>query len=173
MIKKILKKLITRQIVTVEVKFYNFKGEPEIGRIEVNKNITKNIKNIFDILYKKRFPINNVTLADKRSDKEIILKNDSTAFNFRRVLGKNMLSKHAFGYAIDINPKNNPAKPSEMFDIYDTTIRQGVIEDYVIDIFKGNGFEWGGEIFGDFWDSHHFEIKMNLYNRILKYLYER
>lgn len=173
MINKIVKRLIINQIVKIEVKFYNFKGESEIGKIEVNKNIKDKVKNVFDILYQKRFPINNITVANGRSDREIILENDSTAFNFRKVLGKNVLSKHAFGYAIDINPKNNPAKPSKMFDIYDTTIRQGVIEDHIISIFKENGFEWGGEIFGDFWDSHHFEIKMNLYNRILKYLHER
>jgi hypothetical protein len=171
-IKKVLKKLIINQIVKIEVRFYNFKGEPETGYIEVNKSIKKETKNVFDKLYQKRFIINNVTVSNKRSDKEIILENDSTSFNFRTVLGKNRLSKHSFGYAIDINPKNNPAKPSEMFDIYDTTIREGIIEENTIDIFKENGFRWGGEIFKGFWDSHHFEIEMNSYNKIIKYIWE-
>lgn len=172
-IKKILKKLISVQITTIEVKYLDFNNTIQVGKIQVNKSIKKRAISVFKELLDKRFKISNVDIANDRSDKSIILKNDSTGYNFRTVLGENKLSKHAFGYAIDINPKNNPAKPSKMFDIYDTTITKGVIGRNIIGIFKSCGFEWGGEIFGDFWDSHHFEIKMNWYNKFLKYLWEK
>jgi hypothetical protein len=74
-------------------------------------------------------------------------------------MGTNTLSNHAYGLAIDLNPKVNPAKPSKISHVYDEGISKGKITKEVIDIFKKWGFEWGGEIFGDFWDSHHFQIK--------------
>jgi hypothetical protein len=172
-IKKILKKLISIQITTIDVEYLGFDNITHVGKIQINKSIKNRTISVFRELLNKRFKISNIDISDGRSDKSIILKNDSTAYNFRTVLGEDRLSKHAFGFAIDINPKNNPAKPSEMFDIYDTTITKGVIDGNIIGIFKENGFEWGGEIFGDFWDSHHFEIEMNWYNKSLKYLWEK
>lgn len=172
-IKKIVKQLILIQISTIDIEYLDFDNNTQIGKIQVNRNIKKKTISVFKNLYDKRFKIRNIDISDGRTDKSIIIKNDSTAFNFRTVLGTDRLSKHAFGYAIDINPKNNPAKPSEMFNIYDTTITKGVIDGNIVGIFKNNGFEWGGEIFGDFWDSHHFEVEMSWYNKLLKRLWEK
>ena len=86
------------------------------------------------------------------------MDNITTAYNFRFIMGTKKLSKHAEGYAIDLNPKVNPAKPSKISHVYDESIEVGKITDDIVNIFKKWGFKWGGEIFGDFYDSHHFEI---------------
>ena len=86
------------------------------------------------------------------------MDNITTGYNFRFVMGTDKLSKHAKGYAIDLNPKVNPAKPSKISHVYDESIEKGKITPEVINLFKKWGFKWGGEIFGNFWDSHHFEI---------------
>jgi hypothetical protein len=37
-----------------------------------------------------------------------MLCNNTSAFNYRKVTGGKVLSMHAYGYAIDINPVQNP-----------------------------------------------------------------
>ena len=35
-------------------------------------------------------------------------KNNTSSFNYRKIEGKDKLSMHSFGFAIDINPFQNP-----------------------------------------------------------------
>lgn len=167
-----IRKIIENQIVTIEVKYINFDGDSKFGEIEVNKLIADRTTKVFDELYKRKFPIYNISKANGRTDEDIILVNDTTGYNFRTVLGTDRLSNHAFGMAIDINPKNNPAKPSKMSHVYDESIKDGILTSDIIEMIKGHGFKWGGEIFGNFWDSHHFEVDMNIKNKMIKKLWE-
>lgn len=152
------KEEIEKDIVEVKINYIDYNGEEQTGVLEVNKDIVENIKGAFSDLYKIKFPINKIDKSYQRNDEDIINDNITTGYNFRFVMGTKKLSKHAKGYAIDLNPKVNPAKPSKISHVYDESIETGKITKEVIDIFKKWGFKWGGEIFGDFWDSHHFEI---------------
>ena len=67
------------------------------------------------------------------SDDASMAANNSSAFNFRRVQGTQVLSHHARGLAIDLNPVQNP----------------------VVDTFLAHGWHWGGH-FDDMRDYHHF-----------------
>ncbi len=149
---------IENDIVELSIDYIDYDGNHKIGTLEVNKNIEQNTKDVFNDLYEIRFPINKIDKSHQRNDADIIMDNITTAYNFRFVMGTDKLSKHAMGYAIDLNPKVNPAKPSKISHVYDESINKGKITKDIIDIFKNRGFKWGGEIFGDFWDSHHFEI---------------
>src|SRR5690606_3853863 len=111
-------------------------GNIQTGTLEVNKKIKEQTKQVFEKLFNIKFPLHNVTAYNGRTDVEIIQDNDTTSFNFRYVAGTEKLSKHAFGLAIDINPKNNPAKPSRISHVYDESIEIGKIDQTVIDIFK-------------------------------------
>jgi len=149
---------IERSIVDITLQYYDFDGEICEGILQVNKNIEDQTREVFQRLFDIKFPINKISPSFGRSDRDIIIANHTTSYNFRTVLGKNTLSNHAYGVAIDLNPKNNPASPSKMSEIYDESIEQGKITPEIIKIFKDEGFEWGGEIFGNFKDNHHFEI---------------
>ena len=155
---KHLKSFIEKDIVEVKVDYIDYNGNIQKGIIEVNKDILEKIKAVFDELLKIKFPIYKVDKSYQRNDEDIINDNITTGYNYRYIMGTDELSKHAKGYAIDLNPKVNPAKPSKISHVYDESIEKGKITKEVIDIFKKHGFKWGGEIFDDFWDSHHFEI---------------
>lgn len=157
---KYLKKFesIENNIVELSIDYINYDGINKVGIIEVNSEIAKNTQGVFKELYEIKFPIYKIDKSHQRSDELIIMDNITTGYNFRYIMGTDKLSKHATGYAIDLNPKVNPAKPSRISHVYDESISTGRITDNIINIFKKHGFRWGGEIFGNFWDSHHFEI---------------
>ncbi len=152
------KEEIEKEIVSLKIDYIDYNGEKQTGIIEVNKNISENVLGVFTDLYMIKFPINKIDKSYQRPDEDIIMDNITTGYNFRYIMGTNYLSKHASGYAIDLNPKVNPAKPSKISHVYDESIQIGKITPEVVDLFKKWGFKWGGEIFDDFWDSHHFEI---------------
>lgn len=149
------------EIVTVGVKYLNFVGDACFGELEVNKLIQKDTVGVFEDLFKLNFNIESVCKANGRLDREIIILNQTTAWNKRKVLGSDKWSKHAFGFAIDLNPRVNPAIPSLQSEIYDFTGKgPGIITSQIVECWKDWGFLWGGEIFPNFWDSHHFEHKI-------------
>jgi hypothetical protein len=154
----IAKEEIEKDIIDLSIKYINYDGDTKYGVLQVNKSIAENTEGAFKDLYDISFPIYRIDKSYQRKDEDIIMDNITTGYNFRFVMGTDKLSKHAKGYAIDLNPKVNPAKPSRISHVYDESIEKGKITDEVINIFKKWGFKWGGEIFGSFWDSHHFEI---------------
>jgi poly-gamma-glutamate synthesis protein (capsule biosynthesis protein) len=88
---------------------------------------------------------------------------NSSAFNFRVIAGTNLLSQHALGRAIDINPVENPWRrpdkllPPEGQVFADRTIiRPGMIvrPGPVVAAFDELGWEWGGDWRHAF-DDHH------------------
>ncbi len=153
-----IKREIEKEIVSLKIDYIDYNGKKEVGIIEVNTRIADNVIGVFNDLYKIKFPINKIERSYQRPDKHIIINNITTGYNFRFIMGTNKLSKHAKGYAIDLNPKVNPAKPSMISQVYDESQEVGKITPEVISLFKKWGFKWGGEIFDGFWDSHHFEI---------------
>jgi len=152
--------LIKSKIKDVNVKYIDFNGDEKNGIIQVNERIVDNIKNTFNGLYNIGFRINNIEPSNGRDDKELINQNITSCFNYRRAItptGLGKLSKHAWGLAWDINPKVNPAEPNCGMD-FQYGCEFGVLKPKEIDIIKSNGFNWGGEIFKSFYDSHHFEV---------------
>lgn len=146
-------------IVDVGITYYDFNGDIQTGILQVHKDIVEATKRVFHKLFNLKFPIYKVSPSFNRPDRDIILDNHTTGYNYRKVDGKDILSNHAYGRAIDINPKNNPAKPSSMPEVYDESIEIGKITPEIVEVFKSEGFQWGGEIFGDFYDAHHFQIE--------------
>src|SRR4029079_13443537 len=65
---------------------------------------------LFRRLWQLGFPIRQLRLVDDyaASDDASMDADNSSAFNFRVVAGTDVLSQHALGRAIDINPVENP-----------------------------------------------------------------
>ena len=91
--------------------------------------------------------------------------NNTYAFSVRPKTGKKSFSKHAYGFAIDINPaqnpyiKNNIIEPKNSKDYLDRkNIRKGMIVkgDVCYNAFKKRGWTWGGE-WKSLKDYQHFE----------------
>lgn len=157
----------------VRVQHYDLSGEVQTGELIVNQEIADDIARIFYELFQQHYPIEQMVLVDDfGADDDLSMSaNNTSAFNFRMIEGTQTLSNHAFGMAIDINPRINPWVRGDRVapenglayaerdpalctgEFCDLMIQPG---DLINQIFARYGFSWGGD-----WietkDYQHFE----------------
>ncbi len=150
----------------------DLEGHVKRGEMVCNKTIAKDVLEIFEELYKNRYPIASVRLIDdfEANDEESMRANNSSGFCYRAVRGSKKLSAHAKGMAVDVNPLYNPCvrrlrsgkvvvQPSVAAKYVDRSasfpckIEKG---DLVWKLFTSRGFKWGGAWKG-VKDYQHFE----------------
>lgn len=156
----------------VHVLHYDFSGNICEGELIVNAAIAEDIRDIFLELFYAEYPIEKVRLIDEydADDEASMLDNNTSAFNYRTIAGTNVLSLHARGLAIDINPFYNPyvvsrsdgttiVQPAGSEAYTDRTRTEPYIikkADICYNAFISRGFTWGGD-----WntkkDYQHFE----------------
>ncbi len=91
--------------------------------------------------------------------------NNSSAFNYRVVAGTDRLSSHATGWAIDINPCQNPVMYADGRSLPPGAVYASrepgtiVAAGSLVQAFAHHGWQWGGD-FPGFKDYHHFEKKL-------------
>ena len=164
---------------------YGYDGNSKVGELIVNKKIKDIIINMLNEFYNAKYQINSFKLVDdyfekddedrNDIDRKSILDNNSYGFFYRKIYGTDRLSHHSKGFAIDINPKENPYLPFRdgKYDYsnlskeeieYLTHREEGkkhviVHSDLAYKLFNDNNFEWGGD-----WehtkDYQHFEVKL-------------
>lgn len=154
-------------LVLVKVRYINFNNEEKIGSIIINKRLSKDIYEIFNELYEAKYPIDKINLIDKydNSDDLSMTDNNTYAFSMRMKTGKKTYSNHAYGFAIDINPVQNPyiknkvITPEAGVEYLDRNDkRKGMIikGDVCYNAFKKRGWTWGGD-WNSLKDYQHFE----------------
>lgn len=159
--------------VLVDVHYYSFDGKIHRGQIVVDKEFANDVKGVFDVIFKEKFPVASVIPVSKFawSDETSMKANNTSGFNYRFIQGSTTLSNHARGWAVDINPYLNPYIRHKMGEektvepagaIYDATIPGTLTaESPVVKKFKGLGWNWGGEWslpdFHQISDYQHFE----------------
>jgi hypothetical protein len=142
-----------------------FDGGVAIGELLVATAIAARTVELFRRLYTLGFPIRQMKLIDElgADDERSMSADNTSAFNFRMVAGTQILSQHARGLAIDINPVENPWRkpnrllPPEGAAFADrTVIRPGMFvrPGPVVAAIDELGFEWGGD-WNHAWDDHH------------------
>lgn len=155
----------------------NYLGERAEGHLVVDRTLAEEVLDIFDELYQLKFPIEKMELIDHylpyidgtfdNLDRASMGQNNTSAFYYRVVNGTKTISNHAYGRAIDINPKINPycipaegyVSPANAYPYADRTknfpgaIRHG---DAVYTAFVSRGWEWGGDWEGEK-DYQHFQ----------------
>ena len=98
----------------VRVSYWNFEGEVAQGPLVLHERVASDVLWVFRRLFRAKFPIQEIKLAAK--DRPITPKDywDRTrrsvtaSFNCRPATGSTTLSQHSYGWAIDINPLQNP-----------------------------------------------------------------
>jgi hypothetical protein len=107
-------------------------------RIYCHKQLASPILSALELLYSTNL-LNGVSALS-------LLKTYDGCFNVRKKRGASTMSLHSWGLAIDFNAKTNAfgAKPT--------------MPKIVVDAFKANGFDWGGDWLGKP-DGMHFQIK--------------
>ena len=151
---------------------YDENGEEYIGEIVCNKKISNDLKEIFQELYKQKYPIERMRLIDEyeADDERSMQANNTSCFNYRTIAGSQKLSKHSLGMAIDINPLYNPyvkrgkdgtlivqpanaRKYANRAKRWPSKIEKG---DLCYQLFIKHGFKWGGS-WSSSKDYQHFE----------------
>ena len=153
-----------------KVRHIGFDGEKHEGKLIVayqvespsgeTINIAKEVLEIFHEMYEANYPIEKIRLIDNYdADDECSMRdNNSSAFNFRYVIGTTKNSWHSYGLAIDINPQVNPCfhldskliEPAGTEEFINRGLNQmGLIKkgDACYKAFTSRGWEWGGEWF--------------------------
>jgi len=135
------------------------------GELVIAVEVAPRAVELFRRLWQLGFPIRQLRLVDDygASDDASMAADNSSAFNFRLIAGTQLLSQHALGRAIDINPVENPwRKPDRIVPAAGaafadrTDIRPGMIvrPGPIVTVLDENGWEWGGDWRHAF-DDHH------------------
>ncbi|MGD1007379.1 MAG: M15 family metallopeptidase [Ignavibacteriaceae bacterium] len=150
----------------VGVYYYAFDNKLHKGQIVIRKELSKDIKEIFMEIKDSHFPINKVVPIIKYnwSDIASMEDNNSSAFNYRKVKNTKLISSHAKGIAIDINPLLNPqikhGRVTPPAIVYDPS-KPGTLTAHsiVVRAFIKRGWQWGG-LWQTTKDYQHFEKKI-------------
>ena len=141
----------------VALRHWGFDGRVHLGELVVNAAQTDAIISVFSQLFEARFPIERMNLIDDFAgdDQRSMRSNNTSAFNCREVDGRpGVLSTHAWGTAVDINPLVNPwvrgstVDPPEGAPFADRSqmIAGGVFPGgVVVRAFASVGWGWGGD----------------------------
>jgi len=153
------------QLAYLLVDHVTFDGGAARGELVVAQALAARAAEVFRRLWQLGFPIRQMKLVDEydASDPRSMEDDNSSGFNFRVIAGSDMLSQHALGKAIDINPVENPwRRPDRIVpeagrafaDRSDVRpgmiVRPGPITAALDEL----GWEWGGD-WKHAWDDHH------------------
>lgn len=143
----------------LRLSYYGFDNQVHTGEMVVNRKISEDVLDIFRELYEIRYPIEKIRLIDEYQgdDEAAMADNNTSCFNFRLVPGKNSLSRHSYGLAIDVNPLYNPyvrmvddhlicSPPNGApYQNRDQEFPYKITDsDPCYEIFTAHGFSWGG-----------------------------
>jgi len=144
----------------LQMTYLGFDGAAHTGEMVVHERYAAAVVGVFRRLYDAHWPIQRMRLVDdyRGNDERSMAANNTSGYNCRHVAGRGVLSAHAYGAAIDINPAQNPyltgssVHPPEaaQFATIDRSgharVPVGVIRagDVVVRAFARIGWDWGG-----------------------------
>lgn len=144
---------IRESLALVSIEYRSFDGLFHQGQMVVHQALAEEVRGIFHRLLQLDFPIMKVipVTAYGWDDIASMQDNNTSAFNYRAIIGTDQLSNHSFGRAIDLNPLLNPyyARDGKIYP-------QGALHkcgkpgtlcagDPVVTFFKEQGWDWGGD----------------------------
>ncbi|MDD3345158.1 MAG: M15 family metallopeptidase [Candidatus Omnitrophica bacterium] len=154
----------------VEVLYYSFDGKIHKGQLVIDERLVGDIREVFRVALEDKFPIQSVIPISNskfykdgewNGDDQSMLANNTSAFNYRKVTGGKKLSKHSYGFAIDINPVQNPYIKKDIVlppgAVYDPFVPGTLTSDCALVLaFTRLGWTWGGR-WSSLKDYQHFE----------------
>lgn len=146
-------------LVRLVVAHHDFQGGVARGVLEVSKDVAEELGEVFGEVFSLGFPIEKMRPIDlyDGADEASMRDNNSSAFNCRFKTGKQELSVHAFGRALDLNPVQNPYETASGLVLPPNAAafarRGGHRVDHpgalhsdsgVVRAFEAKGWHWGG-----------------------------
>ncbi len=145
-----------RDLRYLTMSYWGFDGAVHTGEMVINRNVAGAVVKVFGKLFGARFPVRRMQLVDVYGgdDDRSMAANNTSAFNCRAVTGGTPWSQHAYGWAIDINPIQNPyvsrggtvLPPAGAPYANRSLTAKGMIHagDAVVRAFASVGWGWGG-----------------------------
>jgi D-alanyl-D-alanine carboxypeptidase-like protein len=157
----------------VTVPYVDFDGRTREGQIIVNRDVAGSVSQVFKKLYKLKFPIRHMRLADMYGPPRAIPDDEDVTGSFwcrdsvpSPCVGgtaSGSWSNHAYGHAIDINPIENPyIGCGKVFDprmrpyVDRSRRKKGMVTPAVVRAFRAIGWGWGGDWSSGTKDYMHF-----------------
>ena len=145
------------QLRRLRVSYWGFDRRAHTGTLVVNSGAVRPLTRVFSRLYAKRFPIRRMRPIDAYGgdDERSLAADNTAAFNCRYAVasGPKRWSAHAYGFAIDVNPVENPyllngrVHPRAGRAYLDRSrVRRGmaVRRGLLVSAFASVGWQWGG-----------------------------
>lgn len=145
------------QLRRLRVTYWGFDRRAHTGTLVVNAGAVRPLTRVFSRLYANRFPIRRMRQIDAYggNDEWSLAADNTAAFNCRFAVasGPKRWSAHAYGFAIDVNPVQNPyllsgrVHPRAGRAYLDRSrVRRGmaVRGGLLVTAFASIGWQWGG-----------------------------
>jgi hypothetical protein len=161
--------VLIKNLRLIRMSFFGFDREVHLGEMVVHRTVAGDVVRVFHTMFGARYPIRRMRLIDdyRGNDDRSMAADNTSAFNCRRVTGGSAWSQHSYGWAIDINPVENPyvsssgkVLPPAGREFVDRSKRaRGMIHhgDVVWRAFRSVGWGWGGD-WRSFQDYQHFSL---------------
>jgi len=147
----------------LNVVYYSTDGLIHKGQIVIDRRLADDIFEVFKAAFDNKFPFTSVIPISQFdwNDADSMARNNTSSFSYRKLTGGAKLSNHAYGFAIDINPRYNPYIKEEVTlpagAVYDPS-SPGTLtgEHIIVKTFIDLGWDWGGN-WKTLKDYQHFE----------------
>ena len=150
----------------------DFQGRRQLGRLVVHRTAAKPLRRAFRKVYFLNFSIRHMRLRDMYGPPSQRPNDVTGSFSCRKAVPSpcnpgrvTSWSNHAYGFAVDINPRENPyvgcgmsRDPTAQRYRKRTPHRPGMVTPKVVAAFASVGWEWGGSWAGDTKDYMHFSV---------------
>ncbi|MEE6176068.1 M15 family metallopeptidase [Mycobacterium sp. 050134] len=157
------------QLRRVTLTYLGFDGQAHRGDLIVHEDLVPDVIAIFESLYRIGYPVDKIRTVEKYpgADDEASMEDDNTSgFNCRGIPGSGRWSQHAFGRAVDVNPRVNPCVYAD--GAFEPRNGAGYVDrgrtdagmlhagDAAVRAFTDRGWRWGGGWVSPI-DYQHFE----------------
>jgi D-alanyl-D-alanine carboxypeptidase len=157
----------------LSVSAVDFNDRSYVGQLVVNRDVAQPLVKVFRRLFALGFPIRHMRFAQVYGNARPKDNDVSGSFECRNAVpspctgGKSTgtWSNHAYGHAIDLNPRENPYvgcgmshDPTARRYLDRSHLRKGMITPAVLAAFHSIGWGWGGSWAGDTKDYMHFSV---------------
>lgn len=145
------------QLRRISLDYLGFDGKTHRGELIVHEDLVEEVIAIFGNLHRLSYPIERMRTVDQYpgADDELSMEdNNTSAFNCRSIPGSTHWAQHAYGRAIDLNPRINPClyadgtiQPVNAADYLERhRTDPGLLHagDPAVRTFTDQGWQWGG-----------------------------
>jgi hypothetical protein len=147
-----------------------FDRRDHTGQLIVNEQYARPLAGVFERLYELKFPIRHMRFADYYGPKKGRPGDVTASFECRQAAASpctggrtGTWSMHAYGLAVDINPRENPyvgcgqsRDPTARSYRDRSKRRPGMVGSRTVKAFRSIGWSWAGAWPGDTKDYMHF-----------------